>query len=340
MGLLELVSTYGLTPKRKGATRGGEFSSPCPSCGGTDRFILHPKAYDGKGAYFCRQCGIKGDGIQFGRDFLNYSFNQAKKQLGLGDAFYFESSNCSSVAAMSQIKLQVTDQQKWTKKAGAFVEYASQRLCSSQEGLTELKRRGFQDHTINYWCLGFNAIERFDDRDQWGLVHELNVNGNPKKVWLPKGIVIPFKENEVVQKIRIRRLGSLPEQERKYVVVSGSSNCFSWYGNQLLDLPIVLVESDLDAMLLWQEAGNSCLPVALGSSSARPNQEDHFRLRKASKILYSLDWDEAGKKAYEYWRSFPNLTPWPAANGKSIGDDFIAGVNLLAWVSQGIQIYT
>lgn len=186
MGLLELVSTYGLTPKRKGATRGGEFSSPCPSCGGTDRFILHPKAYDGKGAYFCRQCGIKGDGIQFGRDFLNYSFNQAKKQLGLGDTFYFESSNCSSVAAMSQIKLQVTDQQKWTKKAGAFVECASKRLCSSQ----------------------------------------------------------------------------------------------------------------------------------------------------------SLDWDEAGKKAYEYWRSFPNLKPWPAANGKSIGDDFIAGVDLLAWVSQGVQIYT
>lgn len=131
-----------------------------------------------------------------------------------------------------------------------------------------------------------------------------------------------------------------PSQERKYVVISGSSNCFSWYGNQLLDLPIVLVESDLDAMLLWQEAGNFCLPVALGSCSTRPSKEYHSKLRKASKILYSLDWDEAGKKAYEYWRSFPNLKPWPAANGKSIGDDFIAGVKLLAWVSQGVQIYT
>jgi len=286
MDLIELVSLYGLAPKRKGSTRGGEFSSPCPSCGGTDRFILHPKAYEGKGAYFCRQCGIKGDGIQFGRDFLSYSFNQAKKQLGLGETFSFESSNCSSVAARPQIKLQIIDQQKWTKKAGAFVEYAAHRLCSSQEGLTDLKRRGFQDHTINHWSLGFNATERFDGRDQWGLVHELNANGNSKTVWLPKGIVIPFKENGVVQKIRIRRLGPLKEQERKYIVVSGSSNCFSWYRNQLLDLPIVLVESDLDAMLLWQEAGDFCLPLALGSCSVRPNQEDHFRLRTASKILY------------------------------------------------------
>ena len=84
-------------------------------------------------------------------------------------------------------------------------------------------------------------------------------------------------------------MGPLTEQEMKYVVVSGSSNCFSWYGNQLLDLPIVLIESDLDAMLLWQEAGDFCLPVALGSCSTRPNQEDYFTLRKASKILYSLD---------------------------------------------------
>ena len=69
------------------------------------------------------------------------------------------------MAAISQIKLQVADQQKWTKKAGVFVEGASQQLCSSPEGLIDLKRRGFHAHTINHWSLGFNAIERFDSRD-------------------------------------------------------------------------------------------------------------------------------------------------------------------------------
>ena len=333
MNLLELASLQGLSPKKKGSTRGGEYCSPCPSCGGKDRFILHPHACDGKGAYFCRQCGIKGDGIQFGRDFLGYTFRQALGAMEKASSFSFDCSNCSSVAIPSQSK-QKMDLQRWEKKASEFIQSACQRLAMSQEGLRELQRRGFKDNTIVYWKLGFNPVERFDHRDQWGLEDELNANGRQKKVWLPKGITIPYSYNNSVKKIRIRQLG-INAEERKYVVISGSSSCLSWYGGSL-SLPVVLVESDFDAILLWQEAGDLCIPVALGSCSAKPNEEDYNLLRQASTILYALDWDSAGRKAFEYWKLFPNIKPWPSANGKSPGDDFLAGVNLKDWVIHGL----
>jgi len=79
---------------------------------------------------------------------------------------------------------------------------------------------------------------------------------------------------------------------------------------------------------------SSYFPIALPLRKAKENIKNLI-----TQEVHSLDWDQAGKKAYKYWRTYPNLKPWPAANGKSIGDDFIAGVDLLAWVSQGIQIY-
>ncbi len=117
--------------------------------------------YDGKGSYFCRQCGIKGDGIQFARDFLGYTFRQALDQMGKISNFSFDRSNCSSVATPLQSK-QKKDLQRWEKKASEFVQGACQRLTMSDEGLKELQRRGFKDSTIVYWRLGFNPTERFD----------------------------------------------------------------------------------------------------------------------------------------------------------------------------------
>ncbi len=226
------------------------------------------------------------------------------------------------------------DKQRWENRALEFIQGACQRLTISQEGLKELQRRGLKNPTIAQWKLGFNPIERFEHRDLWGLESELNANGRQKKVWLPKGITIPYSDNNNVRKIRIRQLGTIAD-ERKYVVVSGSSSCLSWYGDPF-SFPIVLVESDLDAMLLWQEAGDLCVPVALGSCAAKPNAEDYSLLSQAFAILYALDWDLAGKKAFEYWRSFPNVKPWPSAQGKSPGDDFLAGINLRDWVIHGL----
>ena len=50
----------------------------------------------------------------------------------------------------------------------------------------------------------------------------------------------------------------------------------------------VIVESELDALLLYQEAGDIALMVALGSVVKRPDQGIHARLKLAQIILNAL----------------------------------------------------
>jgi len=58
-------------------------------------------------------------------------------------------------------------------------------------------------------------------------------------------------------------------------------------------------------------------------------------------ILYALDFDEAGKKAFLFWQStYSQLKPWPVPKGKSPGDAFNDyGVDLRNWIQKGLQIY-
>ena len=62
------------TPKK-------EYSSSCPECGGNDRFRIWPGEGD-NGRYWCRQCGSKGDLIDFLRKHKGLSFQDAADVVG------------------------------------------------------------------------------------------------------------------------------------------------------------------------------------------------------------------------------------------------------------------
>ena len=58
--LNELFEQHGLHARHES---GGEWSSPCPACGGNDRCRIWPEKNEGRGRFWCRQCGAQGDGI-------------------------------------------------------------------------------------------------------------------------------------------------------------------------------------------------------------------------------------------------------------------------------------
>jgi DNA primase len=103
----------------------------------------------------------------------------------------------------------------------------------------------------------------------------LKDNGKPKRFWLPKGIIIPLCRGKQVLRVRIRR----PENEPRYFILRGSSTRAMILGG--LDTTI-LVESELDAMLLYQEAGELANLIALGNAQARPDREAADLLKKKS----------------------------------------------------------
>lgn len=318
MNLLELASDLGLHPKRTASTNGGEFHSPCPSCGGKDRFVLWPNS----GRYWCRQCGSRGDGIQFCRDFLGLSFQEACEKMELDST---SPRICRPEVQRTLASTSCEPAAQWQTRADEFVRCCHQELLASSEALDYVISRGLTLATVRQFQIGWNRRDLWDSRAAWGLSAEKN------GVWIPSGMVIPsFQGRQKPQKVKIRTQRSVP----KYVLVSASRKQYSVYGDT--GLPIVLVEAELDAILLQQEAGDLCCSMALGGAANRPDREMHLLLL-ARPILWSLDNDQAGTAQFFWWHAhYPHLQPWRATVGKSPSEAYERGIRLSDWVKTGL----
>ena len=53
------------TLKKAANTKGGEYTGPCPFCGGVDRFHVWPDHPSGFSQFWCRVCARNGDAIAY-----------------------------------------------------------------------------------------------------------------------------------------------------------------------------------------------------------------------------------------------------------------------------------
>jgi DNA primase len=344
MNILDLAHELQLVPKRSSSTNGGEYKSKCPKCqGGKDRFCIWPNQGD-SGRYWCRVCDAKGDGIQFCRDFLGMSFHGACQKVQVIP-------RVKAMAAVTKIfKAEVFSphesspvDQSWQKAAKSFVDRSHARLLNEPEAIEFLLKRGINLDTIKKFSLGWNSGDLFDERATWGMVHEIKENGQLKRLWLPKGIVIPSYSNDgdpncsLLFKIKVRRDNwyngdSFP----KYVEVSGSEQSLSIYGDR--SRPVMIVESELDAILIQQEASQLVCCLALGGVGKKPDAVTHAWLKRSRLILLSLDFDDVAKKRCAFWmKLYSNLKLWPCPCAKSPGDAYeVYNVNIFNWVRSGM----
>jgi len=101
---------------------------------------------------------------------------------------------------------------------------------------------------------------------------------------------------------------------------------------------VVIVESELDAILLNQEAGDLVTTIALGSASIKPDSETDSILSKSNSILVSLDTDKAGEKASQFWLdTYKQAKRWIVPVGKDPGDAIQLGLNLRTWILAGLS---
>ncbi len=344
MTLLELAQDLGLDTKKTSHCKGGEYHAACPSCGeGKDRFVIWPAL----NRYWCRRCDAKGDAIQFCRDFMKMTFHEACNRIN--DTSRFNSHRQPQRPTQERLVPAQDPPKVWQDKALAFVEWAHKQLERFPMAIKDLYQRGFNDQTITKYKLGYSinpfssgSPDFFRDRVEWGLPREYKENGRAKKLWLPYGLVIPTMANDGrIVKLKIRRQSwhkddSLP----KYVEIAGSMQSLSVYGMADIKIAIIL-ESELDAMLIQQEAQDLCFCVALGGATKKPDAQTNQALRQCSLILWSLDNDEAGKKEALWWReAYPQLRFWSAPIGKSPGDAFQHhALNICEWVKKGIAHY-
>jgi len=134
-------------------------------------------------------------------------------------------------------------------------------------------------------------------------------DNSPTKLCVSQGILIPYINDGKIHKIKIRTENDKYKQKYRFIEAS-SSDPMVWQGNTDA---FMIVESELDGILLHQEAGNLIGIAALGAAQLKPDADTTELLKKAGVILVSLDSDEAGAmSAYDWWlKHFDNAKRWP-----------------------------
>lgn len=325
--LLALISTD-VVLKRKASTDGGEWAGACPFCGGEDRFRVWPNPARGKAHYWCRQCGKRGDAIQYLRDMHGLSFAEACERLGHPG----KSRKIHAEPAPKHPEGCNPPEPEWQDRGRAFVAECQRDLWRNvgRRALAWLTdRRGLTVETIRAAGLGYNDADRHDTREAWGL--------DPgKRVWLPRGVVIPWEIGGDLWRVNIRR----PTGQPKYIGPAGSGP--GLYNADALTpgRPAMLLEGELDALTVNQEAGELVTPVATGSTGGARRTRWLARLALASTVLVAYDADRngSGDKAAVYWLEvLPNAKRWRPLwqDANAMSQD---GADLRAWVAAALPL--
>lgn len=336
--ILDLLAADGIQAEH--ASR-NEWHSSCPECGGDDRFSCWPERANtnGKnygGRFVCRGCGFSGDAVNYLQKRRGLSFRDAVKELGLDAGPMPERSARANSRAWQPEPPKNAPGAVWQAKARAFVDHCAGQLQRNSETMAWLQgERGLNAETISRAGLGWNPIDVYQSRAAWGLPPEVNSKGKIKMVWLPgPGLVIPMTD-ESGQVVRIRTRRSEPGTGARYVVVTGSSMApmVQWTDQAA----VAVVESELDALLLMQDAGELIGVVALGSAAMKPDTGLHERLMKAERVLVCLDADQAGQRAaWNHWRIYPGFKRWPTIKGKDTTEQWRAGIPVKQWIKAGL----
>lgn len=339
-----LYRAHGLTLRTK---THNEQCGPCPWCGGRDRFtVFAEQGKDGLGRFWCRQCGKSGDAIQFLRDMEGLSFKDARLALGLAEA---PLRRCPAPPATKPSPPEFIPPEiaipgpVWQERSLKIVTWACDQLRQAPEAQAWLGwERGIFTETARAARLGWIPQDVYRPRETFGLPPECGKNGKPKRVWIPKGLCIPvFHQDGRLLRVKFR-VAEPGDSRPKYIPLPQAEKCTAplVLESRAQALPWQVVESELDALLLAQEAGHMVNVVGLGSASIRPDADTWAKLQAAPHVLLSLDFDEAGNKtACQWWAThLPGRSKlWPVPEGKDPCDAWRAGWSLADWTREGLK---
>jgi len=213
----------------------------------------------------------------------------------------------------------------WRERGERYITEAEVALWSDAGTPARqlLSERGLTDETMRRWRLGYQPSDAYEDPSVWGL--------EGKRIWLPRGIVIPWHMDGQLWQVKFRR----PDpSDPKYISVRGGTPVL--YGADTLAAHdvIVLPEGELDAVLLEQHCGDLVGVATLGSASRRPDALAADHLLGARVILTLCDSDTAGERGADRLAGLMSRAIRVRVPvGKDATDFVKAGGDLRAWLS-------
>jgi len=233
----------------------------------------------------------------------------------------------------------------WHARAEQFVAWAEKNLKSESGARARAyldQERGLSPETCMAFRLGYNPRTLYDDPTRWGL--------DGRKIWLPRGIVIPGFWGGQPWYVKVRRplLGDkLGEYIGAWIPRDGAADIkFGGprKGHTVLfrlefpgHLPVlVLAEGEWDAMLLWEYCPDLCDVGTLGGAQARFDALDLAVLSRYLAVLVVHDDDKAGLQGRAYIQAMnersPRIIPIKPPS-HDLTDFWKAGGDLRAWIA-------
>jgi len=331
----------------------GEYQGPCPVCGGKDRFRVFPDQEPSgelavkagaRGGYWCRQCDISGDYIQWLVDIEGWDWTKIFEFLGVEGEAPAQRIMPKPRPAPQQARVgrELTDllpvelpPEKWREHALKFVNECAAQLEHNPHLVQWLEGRGVPLSIARESRLGWHAGKPqrsnrppcdYRSREGWGLPRILNDNGRPKSIWLPRGLVIPnFRDGELAA-VRVRRPNSdVPPDDDKYKLVAGSNQKVTMITPNARDY--VVVEAALDGLAIAAAKVDGVGFCSMGTLTAYPDIQAAEWLSEARHILNALDFEPQGKgekhgNKFRHWwgERFPQCRRTPVPVGKDPGE--------------------
>jgi DNA primase len=162
----------------------------------------------------------------------------------------------------------------------------------------------------------------------------------PARGQMPSKLLIP-SYNSQGNLIRIRfRIDNPALGQERYRISRGSNPNLPYPLGVSSRKPVMIVESELDAILIAQEAGDHVGVLAMGTTGAKLSPAmTRYLTDRIPIILISLDNDQSGKeKTTKLMNQLPNAIDWPVPEkyGKDPGEAW-KRINLRAWVDAGLR---
>ncbi len=269
--------------------------------------------------------GEVGDGIQYLQRHCSMSFADAVVRLS--QTVIFQKATLHQLIRQDSPRLETENKpEKWT----------TEKWQSNSE---KLIRAGLSN------LLGPNGKERVSY-----LIHKRGLHVDTIRKyrlgWLPaKGqmhskLLIPCY-NSQGDLIRIRfRIGTPGPARERYRISKGSNSILPYPIGVSCAKPVMIIESELDAILMAQEAGSHVGVLGLGTTGTKLNPAmTRYLNEKIPFILISLDNDQSGKeKTTALISALPNAIDWPVPEkyGKDPGEA-CRRIGLKQWVETGLK---
>lgn len=291
----------------------------CPGCLANNIFITS----DNHNHTYCNECKRRLVAVQHLREFHCLSFKEASRQLGMELNQAPRTMLWKRTPVYKPAACEIPDK-NWQKQALSFVLDCHKRLMGTAKAQSLLYDLGFTDGTMQQFYLGW-----------YEGVPEVWRGDKERVQWPPAGIVIPTFETggTRIVKMRVRPVDGNGNNE--YVSVSGTAKMAGIYGDvrgvRDGEKPVIVLRTELEAMLVEQFAGDVCCPLALGGSLL-PDEECDRVLMEACGVIYAI----GNKMMLEWWRKrYWNVAEREFPEFKDV-DGFEVGVRLRRIVLDGV----